>query len=63
MKIKGAQFGVRLEFDSPKADGTFVQLLGEDDGHWFKIGNGFSSYWLSDLITVLQSAKTLIEKD
>ena len=57
MEIKGAQFGVRLEKNSAKADDIFVQLLSEDDDNWFDVGNGFSSYWLNDLITVLEAAR------
>jgi hypothetical protein len=48
---------VRFDRRSPKNDPhVIIQLMGEDDGNWFEIGNGFSSYWLEDLIIVLRSA-------
>lgn len=67
MEIKGTQFGVRLEYPTKKASSVFVQLLGEDDEYWFDIGNGLSSYWLTDLIDVLklarEQAKIMMEEE
>jgi hypothetical protein len=62
-ELRGVQSGVRLE---ARASGVLdkhiiVQLLGEDDGNWFKVGNGISSFWLDDLIEVLQKAKSIVE--
>jgi len=55
--FKGNQFGVRFESRSDNDNRVCIQLLGEDDEHWFEIGNTFSSFWLDDLISVLQTAR------
>ena len=38
-----------------------IQLLVEDDGIWHKVGNGFSSFWLDDLIEVLNKARKILD--
>ena len=60
-EFKGAQFGVKL---TPRGDNdphVCIQLLGEDDEHWFEIGDPFSSFWIDDLIQQLQNAKKALE--
>lgn len=64
-EIKGKQFGVRFE---PRGDGAndnhiCIQILTEDDENWFEAGNSFSSYWLEDLITVLQTANDAMKQN
>lgn len=63
LELQNAQFGVRFRKRGPDDKHIIIQLLGEDDGNWFAIGNGFSNFWLDDLIGVLQDAKILIERD
>ena len=61
--IKGELFGVRFEkrdFNDPH---VCIQLLGNgDDNEWFKVGESFSSYWLTGLIDVLQQAQRVLEQ-
>ncbi len=59
MKILGEQFGVEF---IDRGDGhIMIQLLSEDDEHWHNIGTSFSSFWIYDLIEVLDNAKTYLE--
>lgn len=60
MEIKGQQFGVRLDARGHEDPHVIIQLLGEDDENWFTIGNGFSSFWLDDLILVLQDTRAIL---
>lgn len=61
IEIKGNQFGVRLKARGPDDNHICIQLLGEDDEHWFEVGNGFSNFWLDDLILVLNKAKKTLK--
>jgi len=54
--------GVRLEKRGPVDPHICIKLLSEDDENWFDVGNGFSSFWLNDLITQLQAAEVLLEQ-
>lgn len=59
--IKGQQWGVRFEPRGKNDPHICIQLMGEDDEHWFDIGRDSgsgrsSSFWLPDLIAVLQLA-------
>jgi hypothetical protein len=60
MELKGIQFGVRFVERGPKDKHVCIQLLSEDDETWFEVGNSFSSFWLDDLIQVLERAKALM---
>lgn len=62
-ELKGKQFGVRLVQRASKDEHICIQLLSEDDENWFEVGNSFSAYWLDDLISILQNAKTILEAD
>lgn len=61
MEVKGSQFAVELVPRGPKDNHICLQLKGEDDENWFNIGNSFSSFWLNDLIRVLQNAQTMLD--
>lgn len=54
IELKGQQFGVRFERRGDDDRHVTIQLLSEDDENWFKVGNPFSSHWLTDLIQILQ---------
>jgi hypothetical protein len=56
-RILGQQFGI--EFRKRGLDDSHVCLflLTEDDEYWHQVGNGFSSFWLDDLINQLTAAK------
>jgi len=58
--LKGRQFGIILKERGPNDPHVCIQIIGEDDEHWFDIGNSFSSFWLQDLIDQLEAAKILI---
>lgn len=61
MKILGGQFGVEIVPRGRDDDHACIQILSEDDDNWFESGSSFSSFWLDDLIKVLQSAKTELQ--
>jgi len=62
MDFKGNCKGVRLVKRGTEDSHISVQILTEDDGDWFvDERNQFSSYWIDDLITQLQEAKSYIE--
>jgi hypothetical protein len=61
MEIKHKQFGVRLEARGENDPHVCFQLLTEDDEYWGDTDTGGSTYWLDDLIGVLQAAKTALE--
>jgi hypothetical protein len=62
-EIKGEQFTVQLRRRGPNNEHVFIQLLNEDEGHWHETDVSFSSAWLSDLIMVLQEAKSLLDRN
>ena len=57
MRILGGQFGVEICGNIGGGNGVYIQLLSEDDGNWFEVGESFSSLWLNDLIKVCKLAK------
>lgn len=59
--LKGRCFGVKLEARGPNDLHVCVQIIGEDDGHWFDVGNPFSSFWIQDLIDQLEIAKAVLD--
>lgn len=63
MKTLNNQFGTVLKHrHKEKGDmHILIQLLSEDDEVWFNVGNAFSSYWIDDLIEVLQSTKKILD--
>lgn len=46
--------GVRLVHRRKDDTHIIYEILCEDDGHWFVSDGGGSSYWLSELIELLQ---------
>ncbi len=63
MEIKNEQFGVKLERRGEDDPHVCFQIFSDASDSWrLSIGNSFSSYWLDDLIQVLQTAKTHLEK-
>lgn len=61
--VKGAAFGVRFVKRGPDDPHVCLQLLAEDDGNWQPSHNdGFSSFWLPDLIAALQQAEQELKR-
>lgn len=60
-KFLDKQFG--LEFVDRGDGHILIQLLSEDDEIWHKHGETFSTYWLPELIRVLQHAQNTLDKD
>ena len=56
IEIKGAQFGTRIEQRGPDDSHACIHLLSEDDGFWHEKAM-FSSFWLDDLIYVLEDTR------
>lgn len=61
MEVKGTQFAAELVPRGQDDDHVCIQLKGKDDENGFEIGNPFSSFWLDDLIQVLQNAKAVLK--
>jgi len=59
----GECLGVGLQKRGPQDDHVTVFILVEDDGSWFISGNGFSSFWLPELIPLLQEANTWMKRN
>lgn len=57
MNFRGDCMGVRLEKRDDKDKHIVVVLETEDDEQWFE-KTSFSSYWLDELIEVLQAASS-----
>ena len=62
-KILGTQFGIKLEPRGPTDNHICFTILSEDDETWFEKDVSGSTYWLDDLIGVLQDAKTELEQN
>ncbi len=62
MEIKGGQLGVILHPRSNEDNHVCVQIISEDDGNWSKNGQYFSSFWIDDLIFVLEEAKEKMKR-
>jgi hypothetical protein len=65
--IKGKQWGVRFNKRSSTDNHICIQLMCEDDEQWFDVdgegGSGIcSSFWLPDLIGVLELAQDALER-
>lgn len=60
-EIRGQSFGIRFVPRGEKDPHICIQLLGEDDEHWFKVGESFSSFWIDDLIMQLKQAKLYLK--
>jgi hypothetical protein len=62
--FKGACLGVRVhDHDPTLASHRLIELLVEDDGHWFvKKASGFDSAFIDDLIMQLEAAQRFIQK-
>ena len=60
-EFKGEQFGVRLIPRDRNDPHICIQLLSEDDEHWYMFGHRFSSYWIDDLIEQLNAVKYALE--
>lgn len=61
-EIKASQFGVKFKRRGLDDPHIIIQLLSEDDESWSETGTGFSSFWIDDIISVLQSAKTIMQE-
>jgi len=61
-KFLGSQFAVALVDRGENDKHICFEIFGEDDGHWFRVGHGSSSFWIDDLIKQLQLAKEYMEK-
>jgi hypothetical protein len=60
MKILGKQFGVKFEGRGVDDKHILVRLLTEDDETWHETGVCCSSFWIDDLIEVLQQTKSYL---
>lgn len=61
--LKGRHFGITFKERGPNDPHICIQIIGEDDEHWFDIGNAFSSFWIQDLINQLEAAKVLLDTE
>ncbi len=61
LEIKKKQFGVKIIPRGPNDEHVVIQIITEDDENWFDHGNSFSSYWIDDLIDVLQETRRYIQ--
>lgn len=66
MKFKGKCFGIELTKSEVEFEGKTIkkytgQWLVEDDGMWHKTGQQFDGYWISNMLNVLQLAKSSID--
>lgn len=61
MKFLGSIWGIDITQRPDDYKGLAVQILEEDDGNWFEVGEWFDDAWLDDLIEVLQQAKAYEE--
>lgn len=61
IELKGKQFGVRFKERGRDDPHVCIQIIGEDDEHWFNVGNPFSSFWIQDLIDQLEIAETILD--
>lgn len=57
VELRGKQFAVSLSKRGPEDPHIVIQLMSEDDEQWFPVGNAFSSYWIEDLLQVLELAQ------
>lgn len=60
--IKNDLFGVKFEQRGPDDKHIMARLLIEDDTNWHETDVSFSSFWIDDLIAVLQRAKAKLEQ-
>ena len=58
MKILGECLGVELIERLNKDGHVMIQLLVEDDGIWHELGTPFSSFWIKDLVNVIEATST-----
>ena len=63
LDISRAQFGVCFERRGSNDPHVLVQIYSEDDENWFECGSMFSSFWIDDLINVLNEAKKQLKKN
>lgn len=62
-EVKGIQFGVRLEPRGKDDKHVCIQIIiSEDDEQWHPHGSSFSSFWIKDLIRVLQLAQAELRR-
>lgn len=55
-EFRGKLFGVLL-IERRDAPNDAVQILAEDDGNWFTVGEPFDAAWIDDLVKHLTLAK------
>jgi hypothetical protein len=54
--LLGKQCAVGLSRRGVNDPHVILTLLSEDDGNWFVMSNGMSSYWIHDLASVVAEA-------
>jgi len=59
----GKCHGVILTQRGKKDPHVCVQIITEDDDNWFISDNSFSSFWLPDLMSILEEAFDWIDKN
>ncbi len=55
--------GVRFLKRGIKDEHVIVKILSEDDEYWSETDVSMSSYWIDDLISALQSAKDVLNRE
>ncbi len=61
MKILGTCVGVELVRRGNKDEHVCIQFLTEDDDTWHKSDFSISSFWIDDLLTVINSTKNMLD--
>ena len=61
--ILGACHGVVFTRRGKDDPHVCMQIITEDDENWFVSDNSFSTYWLPQLMTVLQEARDWMDKN
>jgi hypothetical protein len=59
----GKCHGVILTHRGKSDPHVCVQIITEDDDNWFISDNSFSSFWLPDLMSILEEAFDWIDKN
>lgn len=60
--VEGKFFGIDFSKRDDSDDHAMVDIYSRGTKLWFK-DDSFSSYWIDDLVDVLNQAKIILEKD
>ncbi len=59
----GVCHGVGLSWRGPRDKHVCFTIFSGDDGHWYTSENSASSFWLPEVIRLLQEAQAWIEQN